>query len=272
MNRDVEAATSSCDATTRKRAMERSCGGGVKLVELAGGIFCNKDDKKGQHDVWHFYAEAHLSKLLTFPDTSNTQFGFNCEGSAELIVHLDLYIEFMDFVCDKKEKQAFNHMELNVYHNLHDMPTLAELAVLAMYGQAISHPYIQQVCCGGLTNYLDLGPLHISVKVHIHNISTHPDLLLSSEVTAKDGALDGEEWECPEVFPAIQKLIPRLPDLRGPLVAFFEGALEMWGRFMEEFDSASPIIQLSAEQHQHTWMKPTNDDNEGALGAYQVAA
>ena len=145
MNRDVEAASSSRDVTTRKRAMEKSCGGGVKLVELAGGIFRNKDDKKGQHDVWRFYAEAHLGNLLTFPDTSNTRFGSNCEGAAELLVHLDLYIEFMEFFLDKKEKQTFNHMELNVYRGLHDMSTLAELSVLAIYVQSIIHPYMLQV-------------------------------------------------------------------------------------------------------------------------------
>ena len=65
MNRDNDAAASSGDANTRQRAAERSVGGAIKLVELAGAIFRHKDDKKGQHDSWRYFCESRLGYAIT---------------------------------------------------------------------------------------------------------------------------------------------------------------------------------------------------------------
>jgi len=121
-------------------------------------------------------------------------------------------------------------MEQNVYLGLHDVPTLTELAVLALYGQSISHPYLRQIRGSDreFTNVLDLGPLHERVKKHCESIITSPDLLLSPSASSESGSMDGKGWERPEAVYAVHALMDTLPNLRGALVAFFEGALAAW--------------------------------------------
>ena len=56
------------------------------------------------------------------------------------------------------------------------------------------------------------------------------------------------------------------------LVAFFRGALVMWECFTSKFQSDGVITNLTPEEKRKADMKTTNDDNEGALGSYQVGA
>ena len=70
----------------------------------------------------------------------------------------------------------------------------------------------------------------------------------------------------------MQKMITSLPHIRGALVVFFTGALQTWDWFTSEFAPEGDIANLSKEERQKAFMKTTNDDNEGALGAYQVGA
>ncbi len=268
MNRDNDAAATSADPRTRKCAVEKSVGGAIKLVELAGAIFRHKDDKKGQQDSWRYFSEARLGYPITFPNTSSTRFGSYVDAAAELIVHRDLYLEFLHIVRDKKDSRSFNHMEHNVVVGLNDLPTLAELCVLALYGQAVSRPYMRQVRRGGFTNHWSLGPLHDRLKALLHALIENPDLLLTPDLSSTAGALDGQLCERPEVFAAVQKLAPSLPWLREALVDGLEGALNTWVRFTTEFSPGGP--ELSDRARQRAWMKPTNDDNEGALGVRRV--
>jgi hypothetical protein len=80
--------------------------------------------------------------------------------AVELIIYLPFYLEFLLLVCDKKEKRNFNHMESNIFNALKDIPTLTELCILALYAQAISHPYMHIVQGSGerCMNALELGP------------------------------------------------------------------------------------------------------------------
>ncbi|RPD55279.1 hypothetical protein L226DRAFT_470707 [Lentinus tigrinus ALCF2SS1-7] len=268
MNRDNDAAATSTDPLTSQRAAERSVGGAIKLAELAGAIFRHKDDKKGQHDSWRYFCETHLGYAITFPNTSSTRFGSYVEAAAELIVHRDLYLEFLELVHDKKDSRSFNHMENNVYRGLKDYPTLTELCVLALYGQVVSKPYMRQVRRGGLTNHWDLGPLHDGVKTLLRTFIQNPHLLLTPDLSSGDGALDGRPCERPEVFAAVQKLAPTLPWLRDALMDGLKGGLETWERFTTEFAPGAPA--LSAKARGKAWMKPTNDDNEGGLGTRRV--
>jgi hypothetical protein len=57
-----------------------------------------------------------------------------------------------------------------------------------------------------------------------------------------------------------------LPNLRGTLVAFFEGALAAWKRFSSEFEPGGAIAIASPQERERAWMKTANDDNEGKLG------
>jgi len=54
-----------------QRAIDSSSRGGIKAASIAGAIFNNKDDKKGQQDTYKFWFEGE-GISLNFPDTSNT--------------------------------------------------------------------------------------------------------------------------------------------------------------------------------------------------------
>ncbi|TFY54149.1 hypothetical protein EVG20_g9828, partial [Dentipellis fragilis] len=273
MNRDnARTVTLTGSSSASAQALDVLQGGAVKVTSLAGTIFNNKDDKKGHQNIlrWHLFEDHGFT--INFPDTSNTRYQSHCEAATELLIDLNFYIEFLELVKDKKEKQSLNHMEQNVYNALHDIPTLHELATLTLYSQSISHPYLRQVHGSAAKdrNALDLGPLHDRVIQHCQAIISNPDLLLAPAATYHHGSLDAQPWECPDAFYAIHRLLPNLPHLRGTLVAFFEGALETWKWFSAEFSSSGPIVALSKEARSCTWMEPTNDKNEGNLGAYHV--
>ncbi|KAI0066539.1 hypothetical protein BV25DRAFT_1868215 [Artomyces pyxidatus] len=253
MNRDNAAAASGGTSAAQSRAAEVSEGGGVKVTSLAGAIFNHKDDKKGQQDTLRIYLESVIG------------FMSHCEAAAELLVHLDLYIDFLDLVRDKKDTRTFNHMENNVYKALHDIPTLTELA-------SISHPYMRTIRGSptGTLNALDLGPFHEKVKEHCRLIIADPDLLLSSSTSYETGSLDGKPWERPEAVYAVLRRIPQLPHIRGALVAFFEGALETWERFTSEFAPGGKIAQTTAAERELAFILPTNDPSEGGVGGFRI--
>ncbi|KAI0352435.1 hypothetical protein OH77DRAFT_1460105 [Trametes cingulata] len=276
MNRDNAAAADAGTSDAQARAVEVSEGGGVKLTNLAGALFRHKDDKKGQQDAIRIFFEASsaVGAPVRFPDTSNTRYQSHCEAAAELLVHLDLYIEFLDFARDKKLKRTFNHMESNVYQALHDAPTLTELCVLALYSQSVSHPYLRQVRGhqAESDNHLDLAPLHGRLKAHIQGIIDDPSLLLAPDASYERGTLDGRPWERPDAFYAVHRLAARLPHLEPLLVEFFSGALDTWRDFTTEFVSGGLIDTLTSSERRRAWMRTTNDDNEGALGSYRISA
>jgi hypothetical protein len=274
MNKDNDAAATAGPSSARDRAIAVSVGGASKLTSLAGAIFNHKDEKKGQGDTFRIFFERELGYLVSFPDTSNTRYQSHCQAAAALLIHLPLYIKFLEQVRDKKEKRRFNHMELNVHKGLKDIPTLTELAVFALYGQAISHPYLRQI--RGPTrkewNILETGPLHERVKEHCRAIIACPDLLLSESASYATGSMDGQGWDQPEAIYSVHALIPSLPHIRGALIAFFTGALETWERFTSEFRADGKIANLSALDRDRAWVKTTNDDNEGKLGELRTGS
>ena len=246
--------------------------GGVKTTKIAGEIFNNANDNKGHHDTYRWWWEENVGKNHTFPDTSNTHFQSHCEAAAILLQYLPHFIKFLEFVASKKQAMKLNHMEQNLWNALHCTATKTELAVLALYAQAISHPYFRKtrgVANEGV-NMLDLGPLHIRVYEHMQKIIANPSLLLGLSASSETGALDGESWQSPEVITAIQQLMPELPHLKPVLIAFFEGAAETWKRFTSEFAPGGLIDEATVEEKDLAWMPPTNDMNEGALGAFRV--
>ncbi len=129
------------------RTLETSTRGGVKLTSLAGTrtLFNHQDDKKGYHDSYVFYFQSIIGHPLRFPDTSNTRYQSHCTVAAELLTHLPHYIHFLEIMQDKKTKPTFTNLEENVYKGLHDPTMLTKLAVLALYGKAITHPYMRVV-------------------------------------------------------------------------------------------------------------------------------
>ena len=116
-------------------------------------------------------------------------------------------------------------MEKNLYNALKDPATLTELAVLALNAQAILHPYMRQIC-GNNQNMLDLAPLHLEVEQHMNNVIENPNILLSVDATYTIGAMDGKEWENPNVVDAVLKRVPELPHLSDLVVVFSKVLVE----------------------------------------------
>ncbi|KAH9848418.1 hypothetical protein C2E23DRAFT_739684 [Lenzites betulinus] len=255
MNKGNGAAASHGPSPAQQHATAVSRGGAVKAAELAGHLFRHKDDKKGQQNIFRYHFEASY-----------------CGASAELLVHLPLYRRFLEQIRDKKISGQLAHLEQNVQKALDDVPTLTEFCALALYAQAISHPYMREVRGAHNPNHLDLGPLHERVVAHCERIIRDPSILLAPDVTPARGALDSQGWERPEVLIAIQDLAPELPHLEGVLVAFFKGALKTWRRFSVEYTSGGAIATLTASERERAWMPATNDENEGALGSYRQTA
>ncbi|KZS94295.1 hypothetical protein SISNIDRAFT_426536, partial [Sistotremastrum niveocremeum HHB9708] len=273
MNRDNAAAAAEPGPSAAKlRAIETSIGGAIKATSLAGAVFNHKDDKKGQQDTFRWFFVAMLGYAVDFPDTSNTRYQSHCEAASELLVHLPLYKELLALVKDKKDSRALNHMEQNLWDALHDAPTLQELSVLALYSQSISHPYLRRIRSPNVKdmNALHLGLLHHQVITHCEAIIENPYLLVSETVSHETGAMDGQPWERPEVVYKIQLMSAELPHLKPLLVAFFQGALQTWRRFSAEYAVGGKIASLTASQRKLSWMHPTNDRNEGALGTLRV--
>ena len=71
MNHDNTAAAVAGSSTACERAINVSGAGGVKATTLAGAIFNNKDDKKGQQDTLQAFLITKLGYSISFPDTSN---------------------------------------------------------------------------------------------------------------------------------------------------------------------------------------------------------
>ncbi|KDQ09796.1 hypothetical protein BOTBODRAFT_178707 [Botryobasidium botryosum FD-172 SS1] len=241
VNKDNRAAAEGGDAAQKERVMEAAQGGAIKLASLAGSVFAHKDKKKGQQDTLQSY----------------------CDATVELITCLKFYREFLKLVRDLKDKRAFTNMEKNIYNALFNIPTLTELCVLVLYSQTISCPAMRTVHGPNQarTNLLELGPELMGVIAHIDKLNASIGLALGPEATYETGVLDGKPWERPNAFYAVQALAPTLPHL--------EGARATWVRFTSEFEQGRRINSASASERHLAFMKPTNDDNEGALAAFK---
>ncbi|KAF8815542.1 hypothetical protein BYT27DRAFT_7225035 [Phlegmacium glaucopus] len=225
--------------SAQERAFEMTDRGGIKATQLAGAICNHKNDKVGHHNVFRWWWEKNVGSQFTFPDTSNTRFQSHCNAAAALLLHLPHYILINPTVAYLQSKE-------NLWNALHCTATKTEMAVLALYAQAITHPYMKVVCATGekQENMLNLGPFHQRVQNHMQRII--------------------------EIVNAIQKMSPELPYLEPLLVSFFKGASETWKRFTSEFAPGGLIDEATVEERELAWMPATNDVNEGALGSFRV--
>ncbi|KAF7972903.1 hypothetical protein HWV62_16626 [Athelia sp. TMB] len=251
------------------RALDVSGAGGIKATSLAGAIFNHKDAKKGQQDSHRiFFQEIKDGHSTKFPSTSNTRYQSHCQAAAELLAYLKHYKEFLLAIKDRKEKRRLNHMEHNLQSALHDVATITELSVLALYGIFVTEPYINYVRGGGLTevNILKLGPFHHNLIDHIKTLIATPDLLLTPETADSAEFLGQSTWRKSRAVAEIHSICSSLPHLRSLLCAFLTGTLTTWERFCEEFNEDGDIAQLSESARESAWMPATNDINEGTLG------
>ncbi|KIJ32511.1 hypothetical protein M422DRAFT_265676 [Sphaerobolus stellatus SS14] len=271
-NKDNSATFQVGDGVSKTRAADASQSGAIKLTSLAGSLFNHKDDKKGHQGSLVIFFEGKLGHSVRFQDTSNTRYQSHCEAAAELLVHREIYLAFLEEIKEKKENCTLNNMELNVYQDLQDLPTLSELTVLALFANTVSHPYMCRIRSPDqqTTNALDLGPLHSEVLSFMQCIIEDPDIILGEAVTEESASFDKKVWDQSEVFSSIMELKKTLPYLWELLVAFFAGAAVTWKRFTSEYETGGVIEKLSLEKRLQAWMLSTNDINEGALGSYRV--
>jgi hypothetical protein len=106
-------------------------------------------------------------------------------------------------------------MERNIWAGLHDIPTITELCVLRLYGQAATHPYMRKVRGAQQehSNLLELGPLHEKVKDHCRMLIGYPELLYGPQASYEKGSVDGKLWDRPEAIYAVQAMANGLPHL-----------------------------------------------------------
>ncbi|KAF8594395.1 hypothetical protein BDV93DRAFT_421418, partial [Ceratobasidium sp. AG-I] len=276
-NKDNDATISLADSSTEvslaeRRAISVSEAGAIKLCSLAGAAFNHKDDKKGHQDSHAYWFEAKHSRSHRFPDTSNVRYSSYIDAATELCTFHSAYIDYMEHSRQRKATGALNHLEANILKALNCPATLAELIVIALYGQAISKPYMRLVRTATAQGkgIAELAALHALVQVHLQSLIDDPLLLLGPTITEVTGTLDGSEWDNPQVLNTLRIHESMLPYISDLLVAFCRGALQTWIRFTEEFLPGGPLGSLTLEQSEKAFMPPTNDANEGALGTWRV--
>jgi hypothetical protein len=214
----------------QERAFESTTRGAIKALQLAGAIFNHKDDKKGHHNVFRHWWRVNMGVELTFPDVSNTRFGTYCEAAGFIFLYKTKILEYLIYAKTRKDKGTFNHMEQNFWNALNDTPTFTECAVLALYGQAISQPYMQFIRTPG-QNMLNLGPYHKRVTSHVYAIAKNPYLLIGPDASYSTGALDCREWNSPAIFSAIHSAASTLPHFSSLTVG--SKTFPMFGHFLK---------------------------------------
>jgi hypothetical protein len=260
------------DSRTRESADDHASGvaGAVRLTSLAGALFNHKHDEKGIHNVARDWFFEMVGVACVFPDTSNTRYGSHCDAAIELLLNHELHLELMECIRTSKTRPGLNHMEQNIKDGLQDPSTLTELAVLAIYAQSVSRPYMAYVR-SYRGNALDLGPFHEQLKVHIRKLIANTDLLLTPDASARDAAFLGAPWGCLEVMQHIWDSPDTYPNLDVLLVEFLEGALETWDRFISEFAEDGGIVGLTTLQLGRAFALSTNCICEGDLAQTKEA-
>ena len=265
----IEDKTADASESVKQAVLNSSCGA-IKTTKIAGDILNNKNDKSGHHDQFRIWWKARHGTDFTFPRTSNNRFQSNCEAAAVLTVYREDILEYLKYAEQKKAKVRYSHMEKNLVKALNDIPTQTELAVLALYAQAVSHPYMKAIREDPTTNALDLGPLNQKIESFMVRLIEDPTFLVGEHVSYETGSFDGKPWRSEKVVKKINELAPQFPYLKQALVAFCKGAHETWKRFTSEYTPGGLIDEATQEEKDLAWMPSTNDVNEGALGQFRV--
>lgn len=213
-----------------EKAFKESTRGGCQTVKMAGMLFDNSDDSKGQGDRHTDYFRMLYGKGdRRFPDVWNTRFGSHGEAAVELIKHLDVYLKFARDIRLSKKQWQFTNIEGNLVHSLQDLSTLTELGATVIYRMIIAAIYMKMVQ-GKDFNPLDLGPLHEQVQTHIQRLLDNPDVIFGENMTYATAALDGRKnpegsWDNPQTMQAVFAMRRMLSHLEAITMAFFPAAL-----------------------------------------------
>jgi hypothetical protein len=143
-----------------------------------------------------------------------------------------------------------------------------------LYWLSISVPYMREIRgpFRANDNVLLLGELHQRVIRHIDTLIKEPERLIGPNASYSTGSLDGNGWERPEAFYAVQRYAQDLPHLKELLVAFLEAARDTWKRFSAEYEAGGDIAAATPEQIDKAWMESTNDLSEGSFATFRQTA
>lgn len=244
-------------------------GGGTKLCSLTGAEFNYWDEKKGLHRLAGDWFQKHCGHAHVFPDTSNTRYCSYCKAAVELLIRCEYYIQFLQSLSGCK-KDGLNNMEANILAGLRDWPTLTELAILALYGQVVSVPYISYVQSYE-GNALNLGPFREQLMYHIRRLIADPDLLLNPDTFQSSAVFLGGPPERLDVFYKMSSMLPNMPNLRILLVEYLTGAMTIWERFTQEFAADGDIAKATLAERDLVSSEGLNNRSESAVGACKQA-
>jgi hypothetical protein len=258
--------------------VENTSFGGAKAVALAGAIFENAIEKRGQGDMVELFLQSKLDAgepIKQFPKTNQTRFGSRRDTACELISRCNIYREFLEAIKDLKSRPGWTNIEKNVYDALNDGPTLTELTVLSIYHLFIAIPYTRRVREPEevVLNAIPLGPLHGEIQDHCAMLLETPELVLDfDEEQYMIATFNGQPVAQGEAMVEIKKLYDsgKLPYLYEMFIRFLEGAKSTWIRFSSEFAPRGLIDGLNDDEKGRIWLPATNDRNEGALGSFIV--
>ncbi|KAJ7652776.1 hypothetical protein DFH06DRAFT_1093802 [Mycena polygramma] len=265
----------SADSEAVERALKASQRGGYKLVQICGGLFRHKDDKKGHQDLHrHFFSKLKFEitgerTTVKFPDVSNTRFGTCFSGASEIVTFHCGYRRFMLIIHDSKKIPGFNHTEQNAWNGIEDDGTMTDCCVMTLYKNAFSDGYVAASRAAGV-NHLDLGPLHEKMIAHIEKVIANPDLVLDPTTPCEEATVDGLPFRDQFTVDSVHFMASRLPHLEAILVAFLKGTLPAWRRFSSEFAADGLINSLTPAEKLLIMIPPTNDANESLLGGWRV--
>ena len=90
--------------------------GGVKLMSLVGALVKHKDPGRGHQDWFRAFCRKEIQTEISFPDTSNTHYQCHTYAVAEILIHNQVYLNFLTFVAVTKTSTPgqLNHMEENI--------------------------------------------------------------------------------------------------------------------------------------------------------------
>ena len=154
-----------------------------------------------------------------------------------------------------------NHIEKNVFKALNDVPTLTELAVLCLYSQTVSAPFVEFVRNPQpeFQNALDLAPFYDRIISCLEPLIKNPNVLLGPNVSLETCTFNGQPLKNPEAVNLVRNNQHLYPHLQPLLIAFASGALKTWKRFIGDIGPGSKISELTPEERYLAFRLPTNE-------------
>ncbi|KAJ7636427.1 hypothetical protein FB45DRAFT_1138081 [Roridomyces roridus] len=270
-----------------KKAIDASCSGAIKPLELLASVLQNKDSKKGYGDKTEFLISAamkerfgvdRVSKLVkTLASVSRVCYQGLTYAAAEVVLHPDLVIAVIQDMCDSKDKPGQNHMEKNVLAGLHCPATLSELVALATYGMLVSWPYLATIRGNPsegaeFVDMLELVDLHRRIPIFCMRFALNPALIFDGSTLESELTVTFVPPSNRALLIAIRLAEKDLPQVRPAVAALFRGCSYGWSQFTADFQRNGVICRIPRPLLRLFKVPSQNDPNESILGGRRIDA